>query len=396
MDFVIRNATIATLDGVRDIGIDSGRIVQISDHIEIRGVDEIHAQGFLVSPGFIDVHMHLDKALIIWGKWEAEEAKRIAPPDQPVPARKPISVEDVRDRAIRTAQMCVLNGTTTLRTHVDITVPGGLTAMHGVLAAKEACRDWISMQINPFPIRGFDGVEDETEKLMRSAIELGADLIGGVPDADSNGVEHVDRIFSLAKEYDLDIDFHTDMIPAPEPFLLPYIAEKTLKQGWEGRVLAGHCFALGHVTPEVRQAAIQKCAEAKVSICATPFATIQERLIDPINGGVNATYMSDNIRDTWSPYGNADMLQLALFAGRLGSWRTSREIDELFDIGTLGAARAIGLGDKAGVEVGNPADLVILQARSRHEAIVTQAEKLWVFKNGNPVVCSGELLTEPL
>ena len=336
--------------------------------------------------------MHLDKALIIWPRWDAQASLQASSAAQAVQPRRGISVEDVRERAIRVAEMCIVNGTTTLRTHADITAAGGLVAIQGVLAAREACREWIDMQVTPFPIRGFGDSPDEIEDLMRKAVDIGADLIAGVPEADASGIEHVDRIFALAKEYDLDIDFHTDMVPADTPFLLPYIAEKAIAEGWQGRVLAGHCFALAHVTPDDRQRAIEKCKEAQVSICISPFASIQQRVIEPVSGGVNVTYMSDNIRDTWSSFGNADMLQLALFVGRLGSWRTSQELDHLLEMGTAGAARAIGLAQEHGTAVGKRADLVILEAKSGHQAIITQARKLWVIKNGCVVARSGELL----
>ena len=119
-------------------------------------------------------------------------------------------------------------------------------------------------------------------------------------------------------------------------------------------------------------------------------AKVMEQVAD--NGGVNVTYMSDNIRDTWQPYGNADMLQLALFVARLGSWRTKEELDHLLEMGSMVAARAIGLAEDHGVGVGKRADLVIFEAKSGHEAIITQARKLWVIKNGRAVARNGELL----
>ena len=108
------------------------------------------------------------------------------------------------------------------------------------------------------------------------------------------------------------------------------------------------------------------CREAGVSICCQPNATIEERVIEPVNGGVNVTYMSDNIRDTWQPYGNADMLQLALFVARLGSWRTKEELDHLLEMGSMGAARAIGLAEDHGVAVGKRTDMVVFEAKSGH------------------------------
>ena len=397
MDLVIRNATIAGVSGVKDIGVGDGRIVEIGDRIELRGDEEIQAMGFLVAPGFMDVHMHLDKALTLdrydWSRRPRDMPSRQAALEASNELKRHFTVEDVRERAIRTAEMCIVNGTTTLRTHAEVDLVVGLTGIQGVLEAREACREWIDIQVDCYGIAGFHDVPEE-EGLLRKGLEMGADLIGGVPEADPDGNAHVDRIFSLAKEYDKDIDFHVDQVRASRPFALPYIAEKTIAEGWQGRVMASHCYALGHVTPEERQQAIRMCREAGVSICCQPNATIEERVIEPVNGGVNVTYMSDNIRDTWQPYGNADMLQLALFVARLGSWRTKEELDHLLEMGSIGAARAIGLAGDHGVAVGKRADMVIFEAKSGHEAIITQARKLWVIKNGRVVARNGELLVK--
>ena len=397
MDLVIRNATIAGVSSVKDIGVGDGRIVEIGDRIELRGDEEVQAMGFLVAPGFMDVHMYLDKALTLdrydWSRRPRDMPSRQAALEASNELKRHFTVEDVRERAIRTAEMCIVNGTTTLRTHAEVDPVVGLTGIQGVPEAREACREWIDIQVDCYGIAGFHDVPEE-EGLLRRGLEMGADLVGGVPEADPDGKAHVDRIFSLAKEYDKDIDFHVDQVRASRPFALPYIAEKTIAEGWQGRVMASHCYALGHVTPEERQQAIRMCREAGVSICCQPNATIEERVIEPVNGGVNVTCMSDNIRDTWQPYGNADMLQLALFVARLGSWRTKEELDHLLEMGSMGAARAIGLAEDHGVAVGKRADMVIFEAKSGHEAIITQARKLWVIKNGRVVARNGELLVK--
>ena len=401
MDTIIRNATIQGHSGVKDIGIQGGRILAIEDRIEIRGREEIHAQGYLVSPGFVDVHIHIDKALTLdrydWALREQQPTCRLTSVFETNKVKPTFTVDDVKARAIRVAEMCAVQGITTIRTHAEVDPVVGLIGIKGVMEAKQACRDLIDIQVvaNAFCGyyygEGFAGTPD-IEKMFREAIEMGVDAVGGVTEADPDARAHIDFIFSLAKEYDLDVDFHCDQITTPPPFNIPYIADKTMAEGMEGRVLLGHCIALGHVSPDERQKAIKKLQEAQVSICITPYTTIQERLEQPAEGGVSVSYISDNIRDPWAAFGNADMLQLALFVARLGTWRSNQELDRIFDMGTLGAAKSIGLADQHGVGIGNQADLVILEAKSGHEAIVDQARKLWVLKNGRPVAKDGQLL----
>ncbi len=404
MDTIIRNATIQGHSGVVDIGIQGGRIVDIEDRIEIRGREEIHSQGYLVSPGFVDVHMHLDKALTLdrydWALREQQPTRRLTSVFETNKVKPTFTVDDVKARAIRVAEMCAVKGITTIRTHAEVDPVVGLTGIKGVMEAKQACRDLIDIQVvaNAFCGyyygEGFAGTPD-MEKMFREAIEMGVDAVGGVTEADPDARAHIDFIFSLTKEYDLDVDFHCDQVTTPPLFHIPYIADKTMAEGMEGRVLLGHCIALGHVSPDERQKAIEKLKEAQVSICITPYTTIQERLEQPAAGGVNVSYISDNIRDLWAAFGNADMLQLALFVARMGSWRSNQELDRIFDMGTLGAARSIGLAGHHGVGIGCTADLVILEAKSGHEAIVDQARKLWVLKNGRPVAQEGKLLVRP-
>ena len=402
MDTVIRNATIAGESGVKDIGIEGGRIVQITDLIEVRGREEVHAEGNLVAPGFMEVHLHMDKALILdrydWSKREQQPTRRLTSVVEGNKAKHTFTVEDVRDRVIRVAEMCIANGVTGVRTHAEVDPVVGLIGVQGVMEAREACRDWIDIQVcvNAFCgyyyEEGFDNTSG-MEKMFRQGIEMGADAVGGVTTAEPDYRKHVDLLFRLAKEYDKSIDFHCDQQSDPPlPLHSPYIAEKTIADGMQGRVLLGHCIAFGHVNDEERSNAINKLREADVQMCISPFMTVKERFLDPMNGGVNVTYITDNIRDAWIPLGNADMLQLALFVARLGPCNSNPELDRVFEMGSMGAARAIGVAGDHGVAVGKKADLVILQAKSGHEAIVDQARKLYVFKNGRVVARDGQLL----
>ena len=403
MDMVIRNTTIAGESRHSDIGIDAGRIVAVAERIEEAGTQEIHADGNLVSPGFVDVHMHNDKALLVdrydWSMREYKATRRLTSIHAVNQMKPHYTVEDVRNRATRVAEMCIVNGITTLRTHAEVDPAAGLTAVKGVLEAKEACRDWIDMQVvaNPFCgyhyESGFDSV-DGAEKMFREAIELGVDAVGTTTEAEPDWRGNIDRVFRLAKEYGKFADFHADQHLNPPPLHIPYIAEKTMADGMQGRVLIAHYFALVHVSPEERCRAIQALEEAQISLCFTPFSDIQERMIEPLEGGVNAVYINDNMRDCFTPFGNADMILLALFVARLGPWTTNEELDRIFDMATVGAPRAIGLAEEHGIAVGKTADLVVLEARSRHEAIVDQVRRLWVLKRGKVVARDGQLLVK--
>ena len=185
MDLVIRNATIAGEAGLRDIGILEGKIVKITERIDVQGIDEVHAQGYLVAPGFVNSHMHLDKALLLerydWSDQDFVEKTFIQRRrDESNKLKEDFTIEDVWDRAFRTAQMCAVHGTTALRTHAEVDSVVGVTDVEGVLAAKDACREFMDIQVDVYPAVGFEEMP-EVEKLMRRGLELGGDLVGGVP-----------------------------------------------------------------------------------------------------------------------------------------------------------------------------------------------------------------------
>ena len=397
MQLVIRNASIPGVSGPRDIGIEAGRITAVEPRVEGQADRETDAAGNLVSAGFVDSHIHLDKALVLdrydWSQRETLAAHRITAMTESDKMKRDFTVDDVRQRAVRLARMCAAHGTTTLRSHVDIDTIIGLVGMEGVLAAKEECRGLVDIQISPYAIRGFEG-QPQSEPLLRQALEMGADLIGGVPEADDDPVAHVDRIFALAKEFGLDIDFHTDQVSAARPFALPYIAEKTMAEGMQGRVMASHCRALGYVSTDEHQQVIELCARAGVNICVTPFECMHERVALPRQAGVNVTYMSDNIQDAWRAHGNGDMMLLAVFASRLTPFNTNQELDAVLEMGTLGAARSLGFADEVGVAVGRRADLMVLDAPTAHEAVLYQARRLWVIKAGRIVAADGRLVED--
>ena len=395
MQLIIRNASIPGISGTRDIAIDAGRITAIEPNIDAQADREIDAAGNLVSAGFVDAHTHLDKALVLdrydWAQREMQATPRMTSVVESDKMKRHFTVDDVRQRAVRLARMCAARGTTTLRTHVDIDEVVGLTDMEGVLAAKEELRGLIDVQVCPYAIRGFEG-QPQSEPLMREALAMGADLVGGVPEADEDGKAHVDRVFALANEFGLGIDLHTDQVQAARPFVLPYMAEKTVAEGMQGKVMASHCWALGHVPDDEYRHAIDLCARADVTICCTPYTSLRQRIAIPREAGINVSYMSDNIQDAWAAHGNGDMLLLAIFTARLTPFNTNAELDAVLEMGTLGAARSLGFADDHGVAVGKHADLMVLEAPTAHEAVVNQVRRLWVIKGGRVVAEDGRLV----
>jgi len=207
-------------------------------------------------------------------------------------------------------------------------------------------------------------------------------------------------IFDIAKEFDAEIDLHIDESNDPRDLLLECYAEKTMKNGYEGRVTASHCSSLSTVSDDIAMRVIRKVREAEMSIIANPFTNLYlwgkggspegvTRVRELLDAGVNVAYATDNTMDAFNPLGNADMLLAGLFlayARHLGS-----DASTIFKMGTYNAAKATKIVQNYGIRSGGRADIMILDAEDSQEALVEQPERLYVVKNGKVVAQNGVL-----
>jgi cytosine deaminase len=406
MDLLIRNARIIDQRGLKDIGIEAGRIVKIGK-LTKRARKTIDAKGMLASPAFIDPHIHLDKVLI------ADELR----PNVSGTLREAIeliwerkrkyTVADIKRRAGEVIRMAALNGTTRMRTHVDVDTIGGLMPLKGLLATRKAFKGLMDIQIVAFPQEGI--IRDPgAEELMRKAMELGADLVGGMPHHERSHEEakrHIDIAFDIAREFDADIDMHVDETDDPNSRSLEYLAEKTIAEGYQGRVTAGHTCALAAYPDDYARDVIRKVKLAEINMITNPATNLVlqgrgdrqpirrgiTRVKELLAAGVNVTFGQDCVNDAFYPFGRADMLEVALITAHAAQLTTPAEIDTVFRMMTTNAARTLGVLDDYGVEVGKLADIVILDAESPKDAIRRQVDRRYVIKGGKVIAESSTL-----
>ena len=394
MDLILRGATRQGDSTRVDIGIDEGRIVQIG-RIPSKGIREIEANGRLVIPGFVDPHIHLDKILTADRyNWTTRSQQGLDPTllanQASEPLKREFTEEDVYRRARTAVEMLAYHGTLYIRANVDVDQTIGLNGLKGVLRARDACRDLVDMQIVAFAQNGIYA-EDGNLELLRTALESGAGVIGGLPEIDRDDAHaHLDRIFELATEYEVDVEAHIDQSRVARPFNLPYFLEKVEQQGFQGRALAIHCFGLAFVPPDIARQTLEQARENAVSIAFTPYEYVAPRGKAPLGSGVNTAYCTDNIRDTWQPFDGGDQLQTGLFFARTSLMRSTEELNTVLEMATHRAAQAIGLKGY-GIKEGHAADLVVLDASTASEAVIGQSEKLLVLKRGEIIRRSARL-----
>lgn len=400
-DLIIRHAQLHRREGLVDLAIEAGRFAKIApDLSNATATRELDVAGRLLSPPFIDSHVHLDAVLTV-GKPRYNASGTLLEGIQIWSEYKPdLRFEDVKKRALTEIGWEVAQGTLYIRSHVDICDPE-LTALRALLEVREEVRDICDLQLVAFPQDGILSFPNGRE-LMRRAMELGCDLVGGIPHHEwtsDMGIEDVHYAFALAKEFNRDIDCHCDETDDPHSRFTEVMAADTLQQGWQGRVTASHCTAMHSYNEAYAFKLIRLLARAQVNVIANPFDNVIlqgrfdtypkrrgiTRVKELLAAGVNVSLGHDSIMDPWFPLGRGDMLaaaQLALFLCQMSGYE---EIQNVLDLITTNAARTLRIQDRYGIDEGKPADFLILDAPNAFEALRLLPPRLHVFKAGREI-----------
>lgn len=397
MDLLIKQARLNDGQELQDIAIENGKIIEIAPAIDGTADEVIEAEGRVLIPGLVESHIHLDKALI--ADREPNKSGTLKEAIQVTAKLKPtFTEEDVYSRAKQALEMIIRRGATTVRTHSEFDPAQGFTGFKMILKLKEEYKDMIDMQVVAFPQEGIFKAPG-TDKMMYEAMEMGADVVGGIPYNDAPANEHIDLIFEIAKKYDKDIDLHQDFADEADETSIEYLCEKTIKEGYEGRVSVGHLTALHAMKKDELDRVIGKMAQAKINVMPLPATDLHlgargdeynvRRAVTPIrklrDAGVNICLATNNIRNAFTPYGNGDLIQIAMLAVPVGHLGGADDLPTVLPMITENPAKALGLTDY-GIEVGKKADLVLLDTKVKANAIIDIPERVYVIKNGRVTV----------
>lgn len=397
MELLIKQARLQDNEGLKDIGIRAGKIVKIADHIDEDATTVIDAAGRVLIPGLVESHIHLDKALI--ADREPNKSGTLQEAIQVTAKLKPtFTEEDIYTRAKKALEMIISHGVTAVRTHAEFDPAQRFTGFETILRLKEEYRDLIDMQVVAFPQEGIFKAPG-TEKMMYEAMEMGADVVGGIPYNDAPANEHIDLIFEIAKKYGTDIDLHQDFADEADDMSIEYLCKKTIAEGYQGRVSVGHLTALHALPPEKLQPILDLMAEAQINVMALPATDLHlgarkdqynvRRAVTPIrklrDAGVNVCLATNNIRNAFTPYGNGDLIQIAMLAIPVGHLGGADDLPTVLPMITTNPAKALGLSEY-GIAEGKQADLVLLDTKVVADAVIDIPERLYVIKNGRITV----------
>lgn len=374
----------------RRIAVAAGRIAVILEpgapDPEAREILDL--QGDLLLPGLVDGHMHLDKTLsgLPWQPHAAEPFRQSRiETDQRILPGLPL---DTGERAGHLLRRCVANGTAHVRTHADILPAFGLSALEGVLRAREVHADAVTVQIVAFPQAGVmrQGGAPMLD-LLDAAIRAGADLVGGIDpcevDRDPSG--QLDGIFAVAERRGVGIDIHLHEPGELGLFSLQEICARTRAHGMQGQVTVSHGFCLGGIAESKQKAAAELMAAAGIALVThgAGGATLPPLMLLR-RAGVRVFCGNDDIRDTWSPYGTADMLERAAVIGWREDLRHDHLLEVLFAMISSDGAAALGIAPY-GIAPGHPATFFTLPAENVPEAIAAHPPRHRVFHAGRLV-----------
>lgn len=400
----IHNASLPGRDGRWRIGIHGARIASVQAEDDAGGVDGAgwNAAGRLVSPGFVDAHVHIDKCLTSeYGGERRHSTPRTL--EEAIRAVRDIkagfTAADVAERGRRAMHMSLRHGTVALRSNCEVDRSVEYRALHGLQQAARDMAGQIDLQLIAFPQEGwFDTpgtLEDGAGAYVAGSLTQGVRVVGGNVNGGlwpSRPEAQVDETFALAAAHDCDIDYHLDNADTADVFTLPYVAEKTIACGWQGRVAVSHIASLTQVSDAVAAQTIDRVKAADLSVCVLPTRMRLTRVHELMEAGVNIACGTDNMRDPFVRFGDADPLKAMLLLAQITFQLTDDRLEKIWSMATVNAARMLRLPDY-GLVAGCAADLVVLDAPSAPQAILEQSTRLAVFKNG--VQVAGPLSVQP-
>lgn len=395
MDLWIVNARIRGRDELCDIGIKGDRIMEIGTYRADEPCKVIDANGGLVTESFVNGHLHLDKVYTLKQAGEAaltaynengmggaaEAITRAA--DFKASYDEAWILPNVR----KALELAVRYGNTHILAFADVDTKARLEGVKALLKAKEEYKDRVTLEVVAFPQ---DGIEKEpgAEELVRQALELGADVVGGIPWIELS-VEaeqaHVDKMCALAKEFHKPISMLLDDVGDAEERTLEMLCKRTLEMGFSGRVTAQHCRAMELYPENYFRKLVELLKAAKVGIVSDPHTgPLAARVRDLWEAGVPVALGQDDIQDAYYPFGRNNMLEVAFLASHLLRMLTDEDMERLYDMITVSAAKVLGLSDHK-LAVGGKADLVVLEESDVQHAIWYHRAPKHVLKNGKEI-----------
>jgi len=393
-DLIIKQARLrSTPDSLMDVGIKSGRIQAIAEKIEAEIPEKINAEGCLVTEAFVNPHLHLCKVYTLQMMDEealkdyhgADMGKAMTAIELAARVKEKYDERWIIKNVRRALAEAARYGCTHIRAFADVDNKARLEGVKALIRARDEFRGIVELQVVAF---AQDGIvrEPGAADLMEQAMELGADVAGGIPwieYTDDDIHQHIEAIFDLAERFGKDVSMLVDDAGDPGLRSLEWMAVETIRRGWNGRSLAHHARAMAMYPTPYFQKVAALLKKAQMGVVTDPHTgPLHAKVRELLNEGVLVCLGQDDISDAYYPYGRNNMLEVAFLASHLLWMTTADDMETLYDMITINAARAMGLQD-FGLKVGAPANIVILNEQSIQEALRNHDAPRYVISHGH-------------
>ena len=402
MDLIIRNANLPDGRTGIDIGIKDGKIAVLESSLSAKASEEIDASGKLVSPPFVDAHFHMDATLSL-GLPRLNHSGTLLEGIALWGELKPhLTVDAIKERALRYCDLAVAQGLLAIRSHVDICDPR-LLAVDALLEVREEVSPYLDLQLVAFPQDGFFRAP-KTSELLETALDRGVDVVGGIPHFErtmDEGKKSVEILCRIAAERGLRVDMHCDESDDPLSRHIETLTAETVRHGLQGRVTGSHLTSMHSMDNYYVSKLLPLMAEAEINVVSNPLINItlqgrhdtypkrrgMTRVKEMMEIGLNVAFGHDCVMDPWYSLGSADMLEVACMGLHVAQLTGVEQMKSCFSAVTEIPASILGLEDY-GLEKGCNADLVVLQAADPVEALRLKANRLFVIRRGNIISSS--------
>lgn len=401
---IIRNAN---LEGqLVDIKIEDGIFKAIVPHTEkmqltvTEGEEVIEVNRWMVTTPFVEPHIHLDTTLTA-GEPRWNESGTLFEGIQCWSERKAfLNKEDVKNRARQAIKWQVANGIQFIRTHVDTTDPE-LTAVKALVELREELKDFVTIQIVAFPQEGILSYPNGLE-LLEEALKLGADVIGAIPHFEFTreyGVESIEKIFELAKKYNVLIDVHCDEIDDEQSRFIEVVATKAYENKMGHKVTASHTTAMHSYNGAYTYKLFRLLKMSGINFVANPLVNIHlqgrfdtypkrrgiTRVKEMLEADINVCFGHDDIFDPWYPLGTGNMLQVLHMGLHVCQIMGYGQINDSLKLIGKNSARTLNIENEYGIEVGKPGNCIILPAENGYDAVRRQVPVAYSIRKGNVI-----------
>ena len=408
MDLIIRNANLPDGRVGIDIGIKDGKIAALEVALTAKAQKEIDASGYLVSPPFVDAHFHMDATLSL-GLPRLNQSGTLLEGIALWGELKPhLTVEAIKERALRYCDLAVARGLLAIRSHVDICDPR-LLAVDALLEVRKEVAPYLDLQLVAFPQDGY--LRDTgAAKLMETALDRGVDVVGGIPHFErtmDEGKKSVEVLCRIAAERGLRVDMHCDESDDPLSRHIETLTAETVRHGLQDRVTGSHLTSMHSMDNYYVSKLLPLMAEAEMNVVSNPLINItlqgrhdtypkrrgMTRVPELMDAGVKVAFGHDCVMDPWYSLGSADMLEVASMGLHVAQLTGVEQMKSCFRAVTEIPAAILGL-EGYGLEKGCNADLVILQAADPVEALRLKANRLFVIRRGRIISSSAPVEAE--